>query len=131
MVVGGEVVGFVGEVAFFDTAKQADQFLQQLRAALDRQRKPNPNARTWSVRATVHLLDQTAINRYAQESKSHPYPGAAVAFLNLGAVHACKEFNIAYTQSDAPHKILPNWAVPSIDSRYCSRNVFAGADPCR
>jgi hypothetical protein len=34
VLLGGEVVGFIGDVALFQTAKQADEFLRQLKEAI-------------------------------------------------------------------------------------------------
>jgi hypothetical protein len=36
MVIGGEVVGFIGEVALFPTLAEANEFLGRLRQALDK-----------------------------------------------------------------------------------------------
>jgi len=131
MAIGGQVVGFIGEVAVFSTIQEAEEFIRQLETALSQHRNPSPNSRTWRVRVMVHLLDAAAIRRYAEERKSQPYPGAAVVFLNRGAVHACQEFEIDYPKSDAPNMILPDWVTARIDTRYCSKNPFAGADPCQ
>jgi hypothetical protein len=131
MAIGGQVVGFVGEVAIFPTIQEADGFIRQLEAALSQHRNPSPNSKTWRVWVAVHLLDAAAIRRHAQERNSQPYPGAAVVFLNPGAVHACQEFGIAYPKSSAPNMTLPDWVNPRIDTRYCSKKPFAGADPCR
>lgn len=131
MAIGGQVVGFVGEVAVFPTIQEAEAFIRQLETALSQHRNPSPNSRTWTVWVTVHLLDAAGIRRHALERNSPPYPGAAVVFLNLGAVHACQEFGIAYPKSDASNMVLPDWVNARIDTRYCSNNPFAGADPCR
>jgi len=130
MVTGGEVVGFIGEVALFPILAEANEFLGRLKQALDKQRDPNPNARTWLAHVIAHLLTQKDIQRYAQEVKSSPppYPGFAV-FLNDHAVHACQEFGLKYARSNAPNKTLPSWATPAIDKRYYSRVPRAGNDP--
>ncbi|MGC1225362.1 MAG: hypothetical protein WA859_02690 [Candidatus Sulfotelmatobacter sp.] len=129
MVIDGEVVDFIGDVALFQTANEAAEFLRQLREAISQRRESAPNSQTWSVPVKVYLLDERAISRYAQERKSHPFAGEAVTFLDRGAVHACQEFGIAYTRSDAPQKVLPSWAEQVINQSYRSTRPFAGADP--
>jgi len=129
MVIGGEVVGFIGDVALFQTANEADEFLRQLKEGINQRREAAPNSQTWSVPVKVYLLDERAISRYAQERKSQPFAGQAVTFLDRGAVHACHEFGIAYPRSDAPRKVLPSWAEQKINQSYRSTQPFAGADP--
>jgi hypothetical protein len=129
MVIGGEVVDFIGDVAVFQVSKEAEVFMRRLREAIDLQITADPNTSTWSVRVRAYPLDQNAIRRFAQDNNSLPYAGEAVVFLDRGAVHACHEFDIPYMRSDAPTKVLPSWAKADIDQNYRSKLVFAGADP--
>jgi hypothetical protein len=119
----------IGDVAVFKTSEEALDFLRRLEAAINHHNKPDPKSRTWSVRVIVHLLDKTGMSRFAAQRKSMPYAGAAVAFLNPGAVHACREFAITYPESDAPDRTIPQETVERINRSYFSKVPFAGADP--
>jgi len=78
MMVGGDVVAFIGDVAVFSTEDEASAFVEQIKQSIARYR--DLSGTRWSVPVKVYLLDQEAIRRCANERRGPPYPGEAVVF---------------------------------------------------
>jgi hypothetical protein len=124
---GSEIVRFVGDVFCIDNKKRAEEFEERLREGVTTH--GHFSGRTWRVRVIAYFLYEKELLRCARELGSKPYPGAAVVFLNPGAVHACKEFGLVHQPTSAPFRILPGWAVPTVDVSYRSQSPFGGPDP--
>lgn len=120
MVLQGERVLFIGKVALFSTKESWDIFIAELKKGIsDRRTEFSRLPRdTWPARITVDFMDRPAIERFARERQSLPYPGYAAVFLNNTAVRACDELKIAVPLANTPDPVRPEYVTNLLDEEF-------------